>query len=191
MRKLAVFFPGIGYTAGMPLLHYCRRMAAGLDYEIRLLTYNGFPRQVRGDRAKMALCLRLALEQSRDMLSDLELTAYDEILFVGKSIGTVAAAAIAAESPAGDRIRFVMYTPLEETFSFPFRNAIVFTGSRDPWVGGEASRIPMLCRERGLPCFVIPEGNHSLESDRVETDIQNLQTIMQETDRFLRGTSPI
>ena len=33
MSKLAVIFPGIGYTVDKPLLHYSRRIAADLGYE--------------------------------------------------------------------------------------------------------------------------------------------------------------
>ena len=40
-----------------------------------------------------------------------------------------------------ERIRLALYTPLEETFSFPFEKAVVFTGSADPWVGKEKSRM--------------------------------------------------
>ena len=32
MAKLAVFFPGIGYTVDKPLLYYSRKLAAALDY---------------------------------------------------------------------------------------------------------------------------------------------------------------
>ena len=28
MKKLAVYFPGIGYTVDKPLMHYSRRLAA-------------------------------------------------------------------------------------------------------------------------------------------------------------------
>ena len=37
MGKLAVIFPGIGYTADKPLLYYSRRIAANLGYEIRTM----------------------------------------------------------------------------------------------------------------------------------------------------------
>ena len=36
MPKLAVIFPGIGYTAYKPLLYYSRRIAANFGYEIKL-----------------------------------------------------------------------------------------------------------------------------------------------------------
>ncbi len=183
--NLAVFFPGIGYTMDRPLLHFSRKIAAAQGYEIMPLPYTGFPSGVRGDRHKMEECFRIALTQAEEMLSNLDLDLYDDILFIGKSVGTVASAAIAADSSSGDRIRQVFYTPLEDTFSFPIREAVTFTGSADPWVGGSAGRIPDLCAERGIPCTVIPGGNHSLESGSWKKDLENLQRILQETEQYM------
>ena len=187
LRKLAVLFPGIGYTVDRPLLHFSRRIAADLGYEIKPLPYTGFPRNVRGDRQKMVECYHIALTQTREMLSNTNLEAYNDILFIGKSVGTIVAAALAAESPVKARIRQVIYTPLEDTFSVPIRNAVTFTGSADPWAGGSDSRIPALCEKQGIPCFVIPNGNHSLESGSWRNDLENLHTILAETERFIRG----
>ena len=186
MRKLAVFFPGIGYTADKPLLYYSRKLAAARDYEIRLLPYGGFPPKVKGDRARMEESCALALGQAEDMLADLELRDYDALLFVGKSIGTVVAARVAAAHGVTERVRFVLYTPLEETFSLPLGEALVFTGSADPWVGGGA--IPALCERRGIPCHVVPDANHSLECGDVRTDLKSLRAVMKETARFLAKT---
>lgn len=188
MSKLAVFFPGIGYTMDRPLLHFGRRLATELGYEIKPLTYGGFPQKVRGDRSKMEEIFRLALSQAKEMLADVDLAAYEDVLFIGKSIGTIVAAQIAAENAAQDRIRMILYTPLEDTFSFPLGEAIAFTGSGDPWVGGEASRIPTLCAEHGIPCTVIPGANHSLETDDVSADIETLRAVMESTRRFITRT---
>ena len=179
MRKLAVLFPGIGYTMDRPLLHFSRRLAAGLGYEIRPLPYSGFPSGVRGDREKLLLCCETARTQAEKMLSDMEMSSYDDILFIGKSIGTVAAADIAARSPVAERIRQVIYTPLENTFSASIRDAVVFTGGDDPWTGGRDSRIPALCAAQKIPCHVIPGANHSLETGCVESDLANLRRILQ------------
>lgn len=187
MAKLAVFFPGIGYTVDKPLLYYSRRVAAELGYEIRLLSYSGFPSQVLGDSDKMTECYRIALAQTQEMLSDVEWSAYDNILFVGKSVGTSIAAWVAAKSQARENIRLVLFTPLEETFALPTERAIVFTGTNDPWVGGSDSPIPSLCEKRGLPCIVIRDGDHSLETGDAETDIKNLQKIMRELKRALQS----
>ena len=184
MKRLAVFFPGIGYTVDKPLMHYSRRLAEKHGFKIRPLPYSGFPKKVKGDKAKMQESYKIALKQATEMLSDINFEDYDDILFVGKSVGTIVAAKIASKSSVQDRIRFIYYTPLEETFSFPVQDAIVFTGSTDPWV--EAGRIPALCKESGVPCSVIPNANHSLETDDPLVDIQNLSEIMAETAQFIR-----
>lgn len=186
-KKLAVFFPGIGYSVDMPLMYYSRRLAAGLGYEIKLLPYGGFPSGVRGDREKMAECYRLALAQSQEMLSGVPWTDYGDIVFVGKSIGTILASWFAVKCPARDRVRLVLYTPMEDAFVFPAGSAIAFTGSADPWVGGGDSPIPALCGEKNIPCTVIPGANHSLETGNVPEDTENLRRIMEETERFLRS----
>ena len=183
--RLAVFFPGIGYTVDKPLMHYSRRLAAALGYEIRLVPYTGFPKKVKGDRERMVESYRIALKQTGELLTDVDFEAYSDILFVGKSIGTIVAAQTAADRKCMRRSRFVFYTPLEETFDFSCDKAIVFTGAADPWVGGEKSRISALSSEKGYECFLIPEANHSLETADVQQDIRNMQMIMAETERFL------
>ena len=190
MNKLAVFFPGIGYTVDKPLMHYSRRIAAGYGYEMKLLPYTGFPRKVKGDRQRMEESCRIAKKQTEELLSDTDISAYDKILFIGKSIGTIVAAELSEKSPASDRIRLLFYTPLKDTFSFSFGDALVFTGTADPWVG--ENEIPGLCRRKNIPCITIPGGNHSLETGSVPDDILNMQLIMKETDRFINlQSSPV
>ena len=117
-KKLAVFFPGIGYTVDKPLMYYSRKLAAQQGYEIRLLPYQGFPSKIQGDAGRMRESFRIAMEQTMEMLTGTELETYDELLFVGKSIGTIVAAKLASDMSLQDRTRFVLYTPLEETFQF-------------------------------------------------------------------------
>jgi len=186
MSKLAVFFPGIGYTVDKPLLYYSRKIAGSLGYELKLMTYSGFPPKIMGDRDKMLESYRIALEQSKEMLAGTDFSLYDDVLFVSKSIGTVVAAELAAA--AGRNVRHVFYTPLEETFSFDTGRAIAFTGSADPWVGAEKSRIPKLCADRGISCMRIAGANHSLETGNLELDLENLQIIMEKTRAFIAKT---
>ena len=184
-KKLAVFFPGIGYTADKPLLHYCRKLAVENGYEILIISYSGFPEKIQGDRAKMTESFRIALSQAEEMLSKTDLTRYEDIIFVGKSIGTIVAAKIASESSTKKQIRFVLYTPLDDTFAFPLGESIAFTGSDDPWVGREKSRIPEICKEKNIPCHIIEEGNHSLECGDTMKDIENIRFVMGETAGFI------
>ena len=183
MRKVAIFFPGIGYTIDRPLLYFCRKLVEELGYTLKPLSYSGFPSSVRGDREKQILCYEIAQRQTEELLAGTELTDYDEILLVGKSIGTVVAAEIANRSSVKHRIRHVLYTPLEDTFSVPIHDAIVFTGSSDPWV--EDGKIQALCAEREIPCHLFPGANHSLETGDTQRDLDILRRVLQTTERFL------
>lgn len=185
MNNLAIIFPGIGYTADKPLLYFSRRLAAAAGYDVLPLSYGGFPPKSIGDADRMAESVRIAFEQTTGLLSGIDLASRDRILFIGKSIGTVIAARIASESPVRDRIRLVLYTPLEQTFSFAFGDAIVFTGTDDPWVGKSESRISALCAGRGIPCRVIPDANHSLETKDPMKDVAQLNEILNMTDAFI------
>ena len=175
-HKLAVIFPGIGYTADKPLLYFGRRIAVEYGYEIRIMDYKGFPPKVKGDRNRMEESFFIALRQAEEMA--------DAAAAVSEG-NPDAAAGTAPESPAKARIRQVLYTPLEDTFRFPIGEAIAFTGDDDPWVGKENSRIPALCKERGIPCRLVPHANHSLESKDVFADMKELRKVMKETEAFL------
>ena len=181
MKKLAVFFPGVGYTPDKPLLYHSRRIAEALGFDILTLTFSGFPKKIKGDEKKMRKSFDLALSQSRKQLKDAEIAGYDELVFLGKSIGAVAAAALAGEFRCA---RLVLYTPLEPAFSFPLPETIVFTGAADPWVG--RGQIPALCAGKGIPCTVLPDANHSLETGDPMCDLERLREIMLQTECFLK-----
>ena len=185
MRKLAVIFPGIGYTADKPLLYYSRKIAAKYDYDIMIMEYTGVPSRVKGDKKRMKEFFESAFEQSMKALSGVDMAACSDVLFVGKSIGTVIAAKIAAESPVQDRIRLILYTPLEDTFSYPIKEAVAFTGGDDPWVGREKSPVLGLCEKYRIPCTLVPNANHSLESGDAFADMEELYKVMKETEQFI------
>lgn len=117
MSKIAVLFPGIGYTCDKPLLYYSAKLAAEKGYEVVRVPYGNFPPHVKGDAAKMYQCFVSAREQSEDILKDVAWSDYDEIVFFSKSVGTVVALSYASEH--GINVRQVLYTPLVETFRFP------------------------------------------------------------------------
>ena len=181
MKRLAVFFPGVGYTPDKPLLYHSRRIAEALGFDVLTLTFSGFPKKIKGDEKKMRKSFDLALSQSREQLKVAKCSAYDNIVFLGKSIGAVAAAALAAEYRCA---RLVLYTPLEPAFSFLLPQTIVFTGANDPWVA--PGQIPALCAGKGIPCTVIPDANHSLETGDPMRDLGRLREIMIQTEQFLK-----
>ena len=90
-KKIAVIFPGIGYTNDKPLLYYSRKLAEEHGYEVICTKYHDLPEKIRGNKEKMIQAGRMAFEQCEEILKDIDFTSYDEVLFIGKSIGTVMA----------------------------------------------------------------------------------------------------
>ena len=95
--KLAVFFPGIGYTCDKPLLYYGAKLAMERGYEIIRVQYGNFPPNVKGDAAKMYQCYVSAREQAEGILRDVDWELYSDIVFFSKSVGTTVALSYAAE----------------------------------------------------------------------------------------------
>ena len=174
-EKIAVIFPGIGYHADKPLLYYSRKLAAEKGYRVIMPAFGPFPQKVKGDEAAMRECAAIALRQAREQLSAEELRAAKTVFF-SKSIGTVAAAAYAAEeglSPVQ-----IYYTPVAETFAWAKAGCgIVFHGTKDPWVSTDLVR--SACETLSIPCVITKGANHSLETGDAVQDLKILRETMK------------
>ena len=80
-RKLAVYFPGIGYHCDKPLLYYSRRLAAEAGYEELQLSYTFSGGNIRGNKEKMREAFFALYEQAKEQLGAVDWSACDEILF--------------------------------------------------------------------------------------------------------------
>ncbi|MBO4864635.1 MAG: alpha/beta hydrolase [Eubacterium sp.] len=177
--KLCVLFPGVGYTVDRPLLYYSKKKALKLGYEVIELKFKDLPKDIKGDKEKQKEAYRLCLEQAEKKLKDIDWGSYSDILFVGKSIGTVIAASYAQsiEDKLKTEIRFLYMTPLAETFSLARpKSGIVFTGTADPWVVHE--EIVEAAKKLELPCYIYENANHSLETGDVARDIEIAGDVM-------------
>jgi phosphoglycolate phosphatase len=181
MKKIACLFPGIGYTCDKPLLYYSWKLLKGLDWEILPVSYSGFPANVKSNPEKMQQCAHMALEQAEILLQDVDWSEYKDILFIGKSVGTVVCAAYAVRH--GLCCRQILFTPVEATFQFAGRNAIVFHGTADPWA--ETKVIRECCKKQGIPLYETEGANHSLETGDVEKDIKEIRKVMKAVREFV------
>jgi hypothetical protein len=179
--KIAVFFPGIGYTCERPLLYYSRKLAQRYGYEVAEVPYGNFPSDIRGDKAKMEQAFQSAMEQTEQLLQDIDWSRYSEILFVSKSIGTIVAGAYSKQK--GIFTRNIYFTPLVQTFQFPGENAIVFHGTADPWAN--TADIEKECLDGGFPLYLVRDANHSLETGDVARDIRNLGFALEQADAYM------
>ena len=185
--KSAVVFPGIGYHTDKPLLYYAKKLARQAGYTVQEIRYGAFEdkTKIRGNREQMERAFDSAYEDVKAQLDTEELRGAD-VLFIGKSIGTIAACAFAEafQIPA----RQILYTPLEDTFRFITKkgradDCIAFFGSSDQWTDPEILR--RACEERRMPFHVYEHGNHSIETGDVDTDLGNLRDVMRHTAAFI------
>ena len=180
-RKLAVIFPGIGYTADKPLLYYTGRLAHNHGYEIQTVSYHSLPENVKGDPEKMKQTFNIALEQTEQLLKDIDWDSYGTVLFVSKSIGTVIASAYATRHHLN--VRSILFTPLTATFDFALPGSIAFHGTADPWA--ETDPVRTLAETKEVPLFVTENANHSLETGDVQKDLSILQAVLKRVEDFM------
>ena len=183
-EKLAVIFPGIGYTHDKPLLYYAKEMAREHGYKIIKITYK-LPykaHEVKGKEEMMHAVFDIALKQTIEQLSHVEFDRYEEVLFIGKSIGTTIAGYYAWKNELNTTQ--VVLTPVAETFKFLENvKAIVFHGTADAWCDTDLAR--KQCNELNLPLHEFQGANHSLETKETIKDIKNLKVIFKQIEVFL------
>ncbi len=180
-KKIAVLFPGIGYTCDKPLLYYAGKIAKEKGYEIFPVPYSNFPTNIRGNQEKMEEVFYSALAQAEEILKDISWEDYADILFISKSVGTIVSCAYRKKYNL--HTANILYTPLEATFQFTDEHAIVFHGNNDPWV--ETEKVIAGCEELDLPMYLTVGGNHSLETGDVLKDVRELDNIIRKTAQYI------
>lgn len=185
MKKIAVYFPGIGYHCDKPLLYYSRNAACELGYEnYKNMAYTYKAGNIRGNEEKMKEAYEALFLQTEAELADFVWSDYDDVLFVSKSIGTIIATSY-AEKYGLKRIKHILYTPLAQTYLFAPNHAIGFIGTADPW--SDTAEIIRLSKANRIPMTVYEGCNHSLECKDTLKDLENLKDIMQKTVDFCKG----
>ncbi len=189
MKKLAVFFPGIGYHKDKPLLYYSAKLVKNKAYEIINIEYHDLPEKIRGNQERMKLSADMAYEQAVEQLENVDFKEYSDIVFIGKSIGTVILTRYLTEHniSAGQ----IWYTPVEATLSIydpegtsGDSGVIMFIGDADPW--SDVDRVKKMADEKGVSWFSYPECNHSLECNDVDRNIQIIREVMQKTENYIK-----
>ncbi|MCR4788131.1 MAG: alpha/beta hydrolase [Lachnospiraceae bacterium] len=182
-KKLSVIFPGIGYHTDKPLLYFGTKLARSSGYDTVFIGYHDMPQKIRGDMAMMKKAALLAYEQSADQLKSVRFEDYDDVLFIGKSIGTVAMAKYASDNKLN--VRQIWYTPVEATFSFASGNTVAFIGDADPW--SDVDKVKNIAKDLGIKLYSYPECNHSLECGDVARDLETLSDVMRLSELFIKG----
>lgn len=181
IKKLAVIFPGIGYHKDKPLLYYSTKLVQGAGYDVIHVEYHDMPQKIKGDAAMMQKAAELAYAQTQEQLKGVAFSDYEDVLFIGKSIGTVAMAKYVADHEI--KAKQVWYTPVEATFSIPADRVVAFIGDADPW--SDVKAVKEKAEALGIKLFSYPRCNHSLETGNVGVDTRRIHEVMQQTEDFI------
>lgn len=177
-QKITVLFPGIGYRFERPLLYFAKKQAKQYGYTILENDYHGFPDKIRGDQERLKESVKIACEQTETNLKEMNWNTYQSIVFVSKSIGTIAAAQYAYRHQI--KADQILFTPFPDTFSVPINgNSIGFHAVEDPWM--KHQEVVNAAEKAGVPLIIYPKGNHSLETGNVNEDIRILEDIFAKT----------
>ncbi len=178
MRKIAVVFPGIGYTKDRPLLYYSGKQAVRCGYDLRHIEFHGlvWDKEKLKDQSFMADTLARCLQMTEEQLADLNDISSDRVVFISKSMGTVVATAYDAKKAIG--AEHLCFSPLDMIEPYiGEERGILFYGDSDPYADYRA--IERIADEKRLEKIRIAGGNHSLETGEPCKDIDNLKGMIQ------------
>ncbi|MCH3972402.1 MAG: hypothetical protein LKE53_06550 [Oscillospiraceae bacterium] len=184
--KLAVLFPGTGYSCERPLLYYARRAAEQIGCDVLPINYHVFLKRESGDlQRQVQNALPQALQQAEMIIkAALCRKTYRELFFFGKSFGTVVAGEL-EQKLTHQKIHQFFLTPLASTLPYMGRHVcFAASGTADPWVT-DAVRQEMK-RLATVQMYLFPGANHSLEvPENVAASVQNMQFLLDAYQAFL------
>lgn len=178
MRKIAVIFPGIGYTKDRPLLYYSGKLARKNGYELIFIDYSEVDcdKDKIKDKSYVDKKLNEYLEMTEKSLRDVGDMTSDNVVFISKSLGTVVAASYARKKSLN--VNQICFSPLEMIGDFiNAEEGIFLYGDDDPFA--DYKIIEEIAEEKELNTFRVSGGNHSLETGDIDTDLENIRNIIQ------------
>ena len=147
----------------IPLLSFGAKFYVDKDYE---KVYIQHPASGNG--------LEEVYENAKAILRSYDFSEYEDIVFVGKSMGTVVACKLKAELQIDARL--VLFTPLNDTLPYinsDNRVVLAAMGDNDRFLDWEVLREH--CEKENVPYYIEPGVGHSME---VKEDLtKNLQVI--------------
>ena len=187
MKKLAVIFPGVGYTCTKPLLYYTAAMAAEHDYEIIRLDSGQDIHTFHGRTpAELEPVIKLAIKRTLPQLESVPFNDYEDIVFISKSIGTTISCQLEGALSLRGKVKQFLITPIPSTLRYLSDvNGLFFAGTADPYMPENKIR----AAARNFPektGGIFEDCNHSLEQkgDTLGA-IRNLRLIVECLEKML------
>ena len=164
-KGIVVVFPGSRGTE-IPLLYYGSKHFEDIGYEKLFIDYSMISQP----------SFETVFENAYNILKNMNWAEYEEVVFIGKSLGTVVACKIKErlQVPA----KLILFTPLEETLLFIHKDndvLLVAIGDEDPWLSSTV--LLEHCKINEVTCHVEHGVGHRME---VKNDLQrNLEIVLK------------
>lgn len=171
-KKLAVLFPGMGYTTDRPLLSESRKLLEKEGYEILCIEWEN-PVKTRYDQAS-------------EILDSINFNEYEDVIFVCKSIGTEIASTYVAKHDLD--VKQIWYTPLMGAFEACDSDdcgdtIIAFIGTSDG--RSDVSQIREKAARMNIELHLYDGCDHSLECKDASKNREILDDIMKITRDYV------
>lgn len=150
-KKIVISFPG-GRGYEIPVLYFGAKYYEDQGYE------KVFIRHTRNEECEFGVLL----DNAAKIISQIDFSEYDDIVFVAKSIGTVVACQIKEKYhiPA----ILILFTPLNETLPYIHSKndiKLVAVGEKDRYI--DVKMLQKLCDKEGVLCHVEQGVGHRME----------------------------
>ena len=175
MKKLLIVFPGAGYGLDCPLLYYADFVYETQGFERVHMNYQSILSNAEWSLEHKVSKVR---EYIWDRVKHIDFLAYEEIVFLSKSVGSVEAGILAEK--LGVKVVQIFLTPVEEAIQYCNRDSYVIIGTQD-------KSYPIYkeyCDANKIKVLYIDGANHSLEiAGRPYESIDILKSVMKFIER--------
>lgn len=149
-KKIVVTFPGKSGTE-IPLLYYGAKYFENLGYEKFFVNY-----------AVSEENYDFAYQNAKAVTDKIKFDEYDDIVFIGKSLGTYIACKLKEEYHVSAAL--ILLTPLPETMPYIRRDndvRLTVIGTKDRYLDYQI--LQERCEKEQIPCYVEPGVGHRME----------------------------
>ncbi|MGM8368133.1 alpha/beta hydrolase [Clostridium perfringens] len=175
-KKLCIILPGIGYCLDRSYLDYSKQLAKEIGYDVLEIEY-GY--QINRSEFNIEKEFSIMVSESLEVIDNAIEKEYEEILIIGKSIGTSVQSFLNKDlSRRFKNIRNIYISPINKTLDeFNIEsNSLVITGDKDPLLS-IAHRVEIEKRE-DVESFIIEGANHALD---IEGNVMNTIDALKES----------
>lgn len=189
-KKVCFMFQGRGYHYNFPLFYYSRMVVLEHQYDVVQIHYDY--KSQKGDLSYEQFTA-IMMDDIQPVLDEvLETGKYNEIVFLGKSLGTIPIAGDIMYREQFQQSKMILLTPLikqENLFSSLLNSnheGLIVIGDQDPHY--DSIRIEQLTENTRFQVEVILGGDHSLDVEKNNTmeSLKSLITVIEKIKQQLQ-----